>query len=266
MTPSPRIAIVTTSDTDVFQQTVIAGARPVLTAAGCTVRVDVVPYGTAWYEPNGADALLVIADVLPDLALEAMLMLGVRLVLVGHHVPTLPIPAVTCSNTAGMTQLLQHVVETCGRRRLVYLRGLPGQQDAVEREHALLDTVLRCNLPAPVLLRGDFQPETAAESLAAYCDTAGAALPFDAAIGADYLMAAAALNVLINRGIRVPEHVAVAGFGDGEMAALAQITTVSINVREQGQRAARLLLAQWHGAAITGRTLLNTTLVVRATT
>lgn len=67
-------------------------------------------------------------------------------------------------------------------------------------------------------------------------------------------------------GLRVPEDVAVVGFGDGPEAARAGLTTVAADVVELGRRGARQLIGQIEGLRIRGLTLLSTELVERATT
>jgi DNA-binding LacI/PurR family transcriptional regulator len=89
---------------------------------------------------------------------------------------------------------------------------------------------------------------------------------FDAVVASDYLMAEAAMNVIKASGRRVPEDVAVVGFGDGPEATRAGITTVAADVTELGRRAARQLIGQINGLRIRGLTVLSTELIVRETT
>jgi DNA-binding LacI/PurR family transcriptional regulator len=121
---------------------------------------------------------------------------------------------------------------------------------------------MRWNLPEARRLRGDFDPDTASASLEALLATGA---EFDALVAADYLMAVAALDVLRRAGRRAPEEVSVAGFGDGDAAQAAGLTTVAANVVEQGRRAARQLIGQIRGLRIRGLTVLSTELVLRAT-
>ena len=79
-------------------------------------------------------------------------------------------------------------------------------------------------------------------------------------------MAEAAMNVIKASGQRIPDDVAVVGFGDGPEAAQAGLTTVAADVTELGRRAARQLIGQIEGLRIRGLTLLSTELIERATT
>ena len=89
---------------------------------------------------------------------------------------------------------------------------------------------------------------------------------FDAVVASDYLMAEAAMHEIQMSGRRIPDEVAVVGFGDGPEAALAGITTVAADVTELGRRAARQLIGQINGLRIRGLTLLSTELIERDTT
>ncbi len=208
--------------------------------------------------------VLSIADATPVPLLRDMLDAGIPLSLVSHYVPELPVPAVVADNAAGMVALVEHTVNVCNRRQLVYISGVAGQRDSEEREAAFQRELLRYNLTVPPthMLRGEFEPEIAAESLRNLIDSAAT---FDAVIAADYLMGVAALNTLRAAGFAVPQEVAVVGFGDAPEAEQAGLTTVSADVVEQGRRAARQLFSQIEGLHISGLTVLSVALIIRDT-
>ena len=125
--------------------------------------------------------------------------------------------------------------------------------------------LMRANLAIDpeLVLNGQFEPALSwrlmAELLARRRD-------FDGVLAADYQMALAALRALREAGVRVPDAVQVAGFGDGEEAAGAGLTTVAADVYEQGRRGARQLIGQMEGLRMRGTTVLNTSLIPRDTT
>jgi DNA-binding LacI/PurR family transcriptional regulator len=113
------------------------------------------------------------------------------------------------------------------------------------------------------VLRGEFAPSVAAQSVRALL---AERRDFDAVIAADYLMGVAVLDALSEAGVRVPEDVCVAGYGDGEEARRRYLTVVAADVVEQGRRSARQLMGQMRGLTMRGVTVLNADLIPRATT
>ncbi len=68
------------------------------------------------------------------------------------------------------------------------------------------------------------------------------------------------------RGLRVPEELAVMGFDDGETAVAADLTTVRQPFEESGSTAVKILLEHIAGAATRSTTLLELRVVERSTT
>lgn len=265
------VALVNNLD-GVFQQSVLQGAREVLANAGIDVEAvelrdlgDEAALGRTMADvAQRARGLLVISNAVSDAGLRAAMSNGAVATLVSHHVqaPDAP-PTLMFDNRQGLQQLVSHLVTACARTRPVFIGGDATQIDAQERQGAFLDEAVRHELRVPQenLLSGDFTPQRAGEALAEFLAAGGR---FDSVVAADYLMAIAAQSTLRAAGVRVPEDVAVVGYGDGPEAEEAGVTTVAADVVELGMRAARQLLAQLEGKRLTGRTLLSTHLIRRA--
>lgn len=87
----------------------------------------------------------------------------------------------------------------------------------------------------------------------------------DAVFVASDLMASGAIAVLRERGIRIPEDVAVVGFDDSAAATSGDIgiTTVRQPSREMGEEMARMMLALLRGEATERERIMPTRMVVR---
>jgi DNA-binding LacI/PurR family transcriptional regulator len=264
-----RINIFTNFPTAVFQRDVIAGAREIFDKSGFSVSVLAITQTPARIadvpiEAKGLVGGLVITGVLPDVMLHE-LEAEIPLSLVGHQIPGGRIPGVMTNNRQGIAMLMEHLVVTHGRQRPVFIQGDMAQNDGIQRHLAFQQEVMRYNLhlPAEFTLRGDFTVEIAADSMRNFLATEP---DFDAVVASDYLMAEAAMQVIKDQGRRIPDDVAVVGFGDGPEAAQAGLTTVAADVTELGRRAARQLIGQIEGLRIRGLTLLSTELIEREST
>lgn len=263
-----RVGIITNIQTPVFQRDVIAGASEYIQSHDYTLLVD----ATEERSQNGhittlpiddIDGLLVIANVLNDASLQTLYDTGKPITLVSHRVEQIPIPAIIQNNIDGISQLVDYLIEDCGRREIAFIMGDMKQHDGIERERIFQQSMMRHDLlvPATHMLRGDFEVDIAASSLTKFIEQG---YSFDAVVAADFLMGVAALDVLAQVAVAVPDDVCVVGFGDGPEAEAAGLTTVGADVVEMGRRAARQLLAQIKGQRFAGITWLNTELIERS--
>ncbi len=256
-----RLLLVTNTADGIFQSSVSRGAAEVLARRKLTLEVLEAPVDRR--ELESAAGVLVLANVLPALLLKELHGSGVALTLVSHSLPGTRLPTVMHDNHQGMTQLLDYLFDELSCSRPLLLGGDDSQLDAVEREQAFRDNLMRRGLDPGRhdVVNGAFEPVVAAARLEEYLESGP---DFDCIASADYLMALAALPVLRAAG---RPALPVVGFGDGPEAEQAGLTTVAADVVELGRRAARQLLGQLRGTApgrpISGRTLLATQLVRR---
>ncbi len=210
-----------------------------------------------------AAGVIVLSNALADDDLAVIAASGLPVTLVSHHSDSFELPTTMFDNQQGLAQLMKHVTRDCGRTRPVFIRGDPSQLDGREREQAFRDECVRLGLKVPPenYLEGEFTPQLAGESLEAFIARGD---KLDAVVASDYLMAIAAQEAVRAAGLRVPEDVAVVGYGDGPEAEAAGVTTVAADVVELGRRSARQLVAQLSGRPLAGRTLLSTHLVRRS--
>jgi DNA-binding LacI/PurR family transcriptional regulator/signal transduction histidine kinase len=180
-------------------------------------------------------------------------------------VPLPGIPSVLVDNATGMRDLIVHLVEVHGCRRVAFIRG-PEANDEAERRYRVYRDVLgerSLHVDPDLVVVGDFQRAAGAGAIDALFDQRH--VRFDAVVAASDSMALGAIAALQARGVRVPQDVAVAGFDDIEAARFATpaLTTVRQPLHEQGRRAVELLLAELRGEAVPDQVTLHTELVTR---
>ncbi|MEV0484891.1 LacI family DNA-binding transcriptional regulator [Streptomyces sp. NPDC050508] len=145
-------------------------------------------------------------------------------------------------NRGGARQAVRHLV-TLGREHIATVAGPYDQENsAADRLAGYRDVLLDT---APHLVeRADYTRQGGADAMAALLDRHP---DLDAVFVASDLMASGALQVLRERGRRVPDDVAVIGFDD--LVAISEatdppLTTVHQDVAEMGRLMARLLFGR----------------------
>ncbi|MEV6615909.1 LacI family DNA-binding transcriptional regulator [Streptomyces sp. NPDC051051] len=146
---------------------------------------------------------------------------------------------VDSDNRGGAREAVRHLVGL-GRTRVAHITGPLDQTSAADRLQGFRD--VRGDADPRLVVESDFTPgggERAMRELLDRCPDV------DAVFAANDLTASGVLRVLRERGLRVPEDVAVVGFDD--MVPLAEqtdppLTTVRQDIEEMGRVMTRLLL------------------------
>ncbi|NNE10539.1 MAG: LacI family DNA-binding transcriptional regulator [Gemmatimonadetes bacterium] len=171
--------------------------------------------------------------------------------------------SVGIANREGARSVVRHL-RSFGHRRIAILRGPVGNTDAEERLRGYREAIGAGETQhQPLELQGDFSKSSGVLA----CD---ALLRFDplpdAVFAANDYMAIGLLTALLEKGIRVPEDIAVAGFDDIALARYTNppLTTVTADAYRLGATAVR----RWFSASADGgsghqRDILPTRLVVR---
>jgi LacI family transcriptional regulator len=256
------IKAITNDKTGIFQEAVLDGLHT--TAQQTDFQVEVLTTDNVNADPplDDTKGVVVIANAVSNDVLSRIYKMEIPITLVSHRHPELPIPAVMSDNAQGIRTLMAHLIRQCGRSSPVFIRGIPEQQDSQERERAFRQELLRHNIASEAsrIIDGRFSSEAA---VVAIQKLLAAGFPFDCLIAADYVMGIAAQDTLQSAGISVPGEVSIVGYGDDRAAKKAGLTTVSANIRELGQRAARQIISQINGLHISGTTTINVELIIR---
>uniref|UniRef100_UPI0014093E26 substrate-binding domain-containing protein n=1 Tax=Streptomyces chilikensis TaxID=1194079 RepID=UPI0014093E26 len=171
---------------------------------------------------------------------------------------------------AGMREAVGHLVGDHGRRRPACVRGPLTNPVSLDRYRAYTHALARHRIPldhALVTEAADFGGGAGARAMRVLLDIRRLrpGRDFDAVVACSDVLAADALRCLTERGVRVPEDVAVVGFNDSVEARLADppLTSVSLPFTELGALAVETLLARLRGTVPPVRTAVPGTLVTR---
>ncbi|PVG84077.1 LacI family transcriptional regulator [Nocardioides gansuensis] len=191
-----------------------------------------------------ADGLLLSPVRVDDTLVEALRRVSFPAVVIGTIPRSVPLDNVRANSAGGVRLALEHL-HARGRRRIAFLNGPSDTVPGSARRRAFERTARTLGLdPAPELRieAGDF---TLGEGRKAAEILLERTLP-DAVLGGNDLLAIATMQVLTERGLRIPDDVAVVGMDDTELAGVTSpaLTSVDLGAHERGRTAARLLLAR----------------------
>jgi PAS domain S-box-containing protein len=169
----------------------------------------------------------------------------------------------------GMRQMVSHLIEVHGRRRIVFLQGPSAHLGAAERYRGYCAALEQAGIAFDQALVSDesygWSSEEAhiAARLEALRRKPG--VDYDAVVGVSCFVAIAASNVLQRQGVAVPGQVAVVGFDDvvENIIQTPTLTTVRAPFYEMANRAGETLLALLDGKPCEERVTQPVSLVFR---
>lgn len=267
------IGLVIPQVNDPFYFGIVRGIEDTVTAAGYSLLIASQPHHTSenhymrLFRRGHVDALILTAiDVFPD-ELQEMSKSGLPVILIQQYAGK-QVAAVQADNYGGAVALTEHLLGH-GYRRIAYITGTDHTPDNRERLRGLRDALAAhgLTLPDTLVFRGDYLRGSGQTAMQQILD-----LPErpDAVFAGNDQMAADAIVTAQERGLRVPEDLAVVGFDDVPLASYVSpaLTTVHQPIYEQGVYAARtaldMLRADGAQPPLTPpRIILPTTLVLR---
>ena len=213
---------------------------------------------------RSADGAIVTSAAIDDPHLEALVALGLPVVLIGSF-PYLPdAVSVGIDDLAASEQITAHLLDTHARAGLVYVSGPLDHQAGLDRRDGFVRALTRRGLdPSGRIAEGDFSEAAGAGAVRSLL---ASGLRFDGVVFANDDMAFGGLQVLKAAGRSVPDQVAVAGFDDFGLARLTTpgITTVRVPAEEMARLATECLFSLVDGSAMPpSRRQLPVTLTLR---
>jgi LacI family transcriptional regulator len=254
-----------------FVDEVVRGVEATLREIGWSLLISFLQSGEHAYKrlqsmSGKLDGLLIAEGIVEPQQL-AHLSARLPIVLIAGSPGEPDVDVVAADNRPGTINLVDHLFEVHGRRRLYYVAGPADAPDARERR-AAFEQVLADHPEATIsgFFEGRFSSQSGEEAAREILALGRGALP-DAVVCGNDLMAIGVIRELSAAGVRVPADVAVVGFDDvypGALLALP-LTTVRQPMRRLGERASTRLLERIKDPALAHKVeLLPTELVVRA--
>ncbi len=214
---------------------------------------------------HNTDGLIIFPDSVDAVELQRLYKIGFPVVLL-HQTPPLetPYPIVTVENKSGAEMLINHLIETHGRRRIVYLQGPESHEDSFWRERGYRESLEAHGIPfeAEFVAYGGFDEREAFTTIENMLIDG---LDFDAVFTGDDDAAVGAILALQQAGRSVPNDVAVVGFDDLPFSRFIQppLTTVRVPIEQVGRQAVQQLVSYIHNHKYEQEILLPTELVIR---
>src|SRR5882672_4288332 len=268
-----RIGVVSLfASDDAYERGVIAGIAEVARQRGvslvCFAIEGVRDQFDEFVGKDSVDGLVVlagsIAQVVGRKAVERFCETRRPLPMVSMAMGLAGVPTIRVDNNKGVRDSVGHLVRVHGRRRIGFIHGPEQSADGEERFLAYRAALAEHGI--------EFDPAWAAPHLSV--DQGGEAIRVlfderkqgvDALVAVDDSLALGALTALLERGLSVPQDVAVVGFDDIAEASdvIPPLTTVTQKLSDQGRTAAQILLDVIDGKEAPEQLLLDTDLVVR---
>ena len=214
---------------------------------------------------RNTDGVLIFADSLDPGDLGRLHEARFPMVLLLQSPPQgLAIPCVSFENEKGARDVMDHLIEVHGYRRIGFLKGPEGQSDSARRESGYRGALAAHGIAFDpgLVATGGFDEGVGQAATEEWLRQG--VIP-EAIFAGDDDSAHGVLLALQQQHLRVPEDVALAGFDDVYFSQYLNppLTTVRAPIEEAGRLAAELLVELIRTGSARAEVLLPTELVVR---
>ncbi len=193
----------------------------------------------------------------------------IPLVSVGQALPG--IPSIVVDNYQGVRDMVVHLIDVHGYQRIAFLSGPAGNREEASRYQGYQEALRAHGIPLdPRFIAGHsphWDRKDGAAAIHLFVEERGLrpGLDFQVIVCDGDDMACGAIEALQERGIRVPEDVAVTGLNDDEegRAMIPALTTVRQPIERWGHQAVEHLLRLMRGDQVPELLTLSLDLAVR---
>ncbi|MCD6318954.1 LacI family DNA-binding transcriptional regulator [Candidatus Aerophobetes bacterium] len=212
-----------------------------------------------------ADGLIILShwplQVKEILDLEQM---SFPYVVVDGHIPGIDVNCVEMDNFGGSLKSVEYLIGL-GHRRIGFITGPPNQQSSIERIKGFQEALRknRIDYDKSLIFPGDFHKKSGREGMKYLLSLPS---PPSAVFVANDNMALAAIKVIKEKGLKIPEDISIVGFDDIEAASQIDppLTTVRQPLYKMGEESTKLLFNLLNNKEDKPRKiLLDTRLVIR---
>jgi DNA-binding LacI/PurR family transcriptional regulator len=209
------------------------------------------------------DGLIMFSSDIDDPILPLLIKDGGPLVLIGRHPYFLNVVSVDVNNREGARDAVNHLI-ALGHRRIGLINGQLPMEAALARRDGYKQALLEAGIgiDAALIVDGFFSDSAAYAAMLSLLDLAE---PPTAVFSASDGMAVGALQAIKDRGLRVPDDVALIGYDDLPLAARSSPTLTSMHqpIADMSSHAVRVLVEQIKGQESATSVRLPARLVVR---
>jgi DNA-binding LacI/PurR family transcriptional regulator len=228
-----------------FETLVWSGIEPVLSAKRVGTKLQQSAMTPADADRLASEAgvagLIILGGIVAHEFLERLEWLGLPFVIVGSHANPLRTNYVMADVAGGIRQAVDHLAGL-GRRHIALVNGPPTTGTSPAKLDGYRLALATHDLPftAAAVTSGEFTPDAGYEQTIRLVESYPT---LDAVVYGDDRMAVGGLKALRETGRRVPQDVAVTGFGHLDIARYVTptLTTVEFNLQAMGKKAARRL-------------------------
>jgi LacI family transcriptional regulator len=209
------------------------------------------------------DGVIVLAMLLDDPLIDRLSESNRPFITIGRHPTNEKIDYVDVDNRAGAYQAVSYAIRA-GHHRVALIGGPANTISGQERAQGYLDALREYGLPVipELITEGDYSDAGGYQAMKRLLPNHP-----DAVFAASDAMAFAAIRVIQEAGLRIPEDIAVVGFDDIPPAATSKppLTTVRQPIQQTGKIVAEMLIDMIeHPSSQPHRVVLPTELVIRS--
>jgi signal transduction histidine kinase/DNA-binding LacI/PurR family transcriptional regulator len=168
-------------------------------------------------------------------------------------------------NINGMRAVIRHLIEVHGYKRIAFVRGIQGHLESDQRLNAYMDELKNHDIrfDENLVVDGDYSPESGRAAVRTLLDERG--IRVQAIAASNDRMAFGVLEALQQRGIQVPDTVALTGFDDvSESQSMGvPLTTAHQDFYEAGVQVFGAVIKRMKGEHVEEVNILPAPLVVR---